>query len=592
MKLSRLFLLLIFFSFFVKSSEAQTTFEIDTVILDSGSVVTYCIGGHTAFLYVEFKLSGYTVGDSVTISANWGDGIIDTKKAVIYGSPANNYCSANFGHSYSIPGTYKPKITSIAPDLKTDSMTVYNTANVDVCGNIKGTVYFDTNSNCTKDVGEKGTKYMVVELINNLSTNKYYAYTDASGNYSAKVPATGTYSIKINNNFYSQYCPASGYPSSSAPSVGNDFAIQCGSGFDLTGIVNGFIFRPGWSLPFWGGPLNSTCNAKSGTFKVVLSDPRIRVQLGSWGSRPAPTISGDTLIWNFTNIDYRTNQTFYGYYYATYNWRIYTDTTATLGDTICFDMIVEPISGDNDSSNNIRTFCFEVSTSYDPNNKIGLPIGYGPEKIIRPGTPIDYTINFQNTGTDTAFRVILLDTLAEELDLSSIVINGASHEMQFYIGEDRVLKFEFPNIELPDSTTNEPESRGFVNFTVQQEPSLPPGTFINNTAYIYFDYNVAVVTNTETHKVDIISGVLEINSNVDQNIRLYPNPSNDELWIEVDGEGQYQLRMMSILGTQVHTGIYQTGKQRLDVNYLKNGVYFVEVINEKGRFVQKLIIQH
>ena len=42
---------------------------------------------------------------------------------------------------------------------------------------------------------------------------------------------------------------------------------------------------------------------------------------------------------------------------------------------------------------------------------MAIPTGVGPEHLLAANRPIEYTIRFQNTGTDTAFRVLLTDIL-------------------------------------------------------------------------------------------------------------------------------------------------------------------------------------
>ncbi|MEL6141909.1 MAG: hypothetical protein AAFU67_09855, partial [Bacteroidota bacterium] len=56
--------------------------------------------------------------------------------------------------------------------------------------------------------------------------------------------------------------------------------------------------------------------------------------------------------------------------------------------------------------------CVENGGSYDPNAKVAYPTGYGERHYIEEGTKLTYDIYFQNTGTDTAFTVIIRDTLA------------------------------------------------------------------------------------------------------------------------------------------------------------------------------------
>jgi hypothetical protein len=55
---------------------------------------------------------------------------------------------------------------------------------------------------------------------------------------------------------------------------------------------------------------------------------------------------------------------------------------------------------------------------------------------------------------------------------------------------------------LPDSTTDEPGSNGFITFTVDQVPDLSNGTIINNQADIYFDFNAPIITNETDHLIN------------------------------------------------------------------------------------------
>ncbi len=154
----------------------------------------------------------------------------------------------------------------------------------------------------------------------------------------------------------------------------------------------------------------------------------------------------------------------------------------------------------NDGDAFIDIECQEVRASYDPNDKRAFPEGAWPEHFIEPGQEIEYQIRFQNTGNDTAFQVVLLDTLSEWLDITSIQLGAASHPYAFDILPGRVLRFTFDDILLPDSTTNEPASQGFVWFRIGQ--NAPLGVRIENRAAIYFDVNPPVITNTTFHTID------------------------------------------------------------------------------------------
>ncbi|MGB1032612.1 MAG: DUF7619 domain-containing protein, partial [Flavobacteriales bacterium] len=72
-----------------------------------------------------------------------------------------------------------------------------------------------------------------------------------------------------------------------------------------------------------------------------------------------------------------------------------------------------------------------------------------------------------------------------------------SHDVEVTIDPlTRVANFYFENIQLPDSNCCEPDSHGDFTYFIQMNDGLAPETRIENTAYIYFDNNPAVVTNT------------------------------------------------------------------------------------------------
>ncbi|MBI3134421.1 MAG: T9SS type A sorting domain-containing protein [Bacteroidetes bacterium] len=144
-------------------------------------------------------------------------------------------------------------------------------------------------------------------------------------------------------------------------------------------------------------------------------------------------------------------------------------------------------------------YCGVVTGSYDPNDKTGFPLGVGNDHLIAANGKMDYVIRFQNTGTDTAFTVVIRDTLDLDLDIFSVQSGVASHDYSFQMYGPRVLEWTFNNILLPDSNVNEPASNGFLTFTVNQVPGLADGTEITNTGNIYFDFNPPIITNTTSH---------------------------------------------------------------------------------------------
>ncbi|MCB0762922.1 MAG: T9SS type A sorting domain-containing protein, partial [Flavobacteriales bacterium] len=112
-------------------------------------------------------------------------------------------------------------------------------------------------------------------------------------------------------------------------------------------------------------------------------------------------------------------------------------------------------------------------------------------------TELEYLVRFQNTGNATAQTVLIRDTIAPELDLGSFALMANSHNVMTTIDPvTREIQFLFENIMLPDSTANEPESHGLVSYVIKPYADTPAETVVENTAYIFFDTNPAIVTNT------------------------------------------------------------------------------------------------
>jgi uncharacterized repeat protein (TIGR01451 family) len=138
----------------------------------------------------------------------------------------------------------------------------------------------------------------------------------------------------------------------------------------------------------------------------------------------------------------------------------------------------------------------EVLCSYDPNDKQVNPNRANDEVLL--GSSLSYNIRFQNTGNDYAQHVTILDTLDVDLDIGSFTFLSTSHPelLQISFEDERVIRFRFDNIFLPDSLEDFEGSQGFVAFTIQPVATVQHGTVVQNTGHILFDSNPAITTNT------------------------------------------------------------------------------------------------
>lgn len=242
--------------------------------------------------------------------------------------------------------------------------------------------------------------------------------------------------------------------------------------------------------------------------------------------------------------------------------------------------------------------CEAVVASYDPNDKRGFPLGWHAEHFLENDQEIEYTIRFQNTGNDTAFLIVVRDTLPPELDPLSVRPGASSHPYAFDIAGDGTLAFTFGNIRLPDSTTNEPASHGYVNFTIAQKPDLAPGTVIENDAAIFFDFNEPVLTDPYFHTVGrpLITFVPDRPGAGALELRVFPNPSSEYADFRLEGSPQtdprLRLRVYDARGRLLQETEFTGPAYRFQRQGLAPGLYYFQLENSGGKRASgKLILR-
>lgn len=231
--------------------------------------------------------------------------------------------------------------------------------------------------------------------------------------------------------------------------------------------------------------------------------------------------------------------------------------------------------------------CRENVGAYDPNDKNGYPLGYGTENNIPAGTRLNYAIRFQNTGTDTAFNVVIKDTISMALDLATLKEESASHRYAIDIDSHRVITFTFANIMLPDSNVNLAGSQGVVNFSIQPAALLQPGDYIFNEADIYFDFNEPIRTNKSRHRIakeGLPTGVRNLRAQ-EVSLIVYPNPGNGLIQLQVPNQ---DVRLTDVLtvtdlyGRRLATTTYGQLGGSWDVRHLPAGYYLLVVADQSG----------
>jgi uncharacterized repeat protein (TIGR01451 family) len=358
-----------------------------------------------------------------------------------------------------------------------------------------------------------------------------------------------------------------------------NFSIKCKPGFDLSAHS---IYRSGWVFPGLTHTVkvlacdmtqqfyNLNCATNVGGQVIVNVNGPV-AYLSTVSVIQPSSVAGNTITYNiadFSTVDI----------YDDFMLALTTNTNAIIGDSVCIDVTVIA-AGDNNLSNNQRHYCYHVTNSYDPNMKETYP------ENVMPGYNdwFYYTIHFQNTGNAMAHNIALTDSLSSYLDVSTFERINYSHDNSTALS-GHVLQFNFNNINLPDSTSNSSGSKGYVQYRVKPKTNLAAGTVINNTAYIYFDYNAPIITNTSHNTYMMITGLKEFMNN---EFTIFPNPSTGLITISSKGVSPMNIDIYNVMGDVVYEHTMNQGKAQIDLSYLSNGVYIVKV----NTTTYKLVIQ-
>ncbi|MBP6731180.1 MAG: T9SS type A sorting domain-containing protein [Chitinophagales bacterium] len=396
-------------------------------------------------------------------------------------------------------------VTSSTPPLANYPLcNLLNNTGCNVYWNISGNTFYDTNNNCQLNSGEPGSNYVKVMLYSS-GVLKQQTFTGGEGFYSFDT-TNGTYSLGVDttNLPFTVSCPANGIINQTLTpanpfSTDNNFAFKCkttGHDLGVHHIINNVVVpRPTAviSVQAAAGDMSQLYGARcgagiTGTVQLTYSGQLQYVGAGAGGISPT-AINGNTLTWSVADFGLFNIST-------AINCSFKIDSFATPGSQACFTVTTTPSAGDYNPANNSAQYCFTIVNSLDPN-----------DKAVSPAVNIDtlsgwltYLVRFQNTGTASALNVYIKDTLDNALDPATFQLLAYSHQNVTQL-KGNIVTFNFPNIDLPDSNTNEALSHGYVQYKVKLKPGRTIGSQVKNTAFIYFDLNPAVVTNTVTNTI-------------------------------------------------------------------------------------------
>jgi len=565
-----------------------------------------CLGGPTTDVAMSinntndggFFITGFTNSNSINVAGNHGGlydiwtvkldatGILQWQKC-LGGTLRDN---AFFGFQTN-DGGY---LVSGYTDSNNDDVSGNHAVNYDAwlvklspvpTHVIKGNVYKDLNGNCVKDSNEVGLSGKIIKAM----PGNYFASTDANGNYTLFVDS-GFYTIShIPSQYYNQTCP---------PSVGTYTA-------NITSLT------PNSYTNNFADTLTSHCP----DLKLSIGTPFFRrcfknnfnIQYSNIGAVAASNVSVsinfDNLImplsssipWTFVGTNYIFN---IGTLQAGQTGSFFIQDSvscAVIGAShnACALATIHSTTTECDTNNNAAHDCHFIVGSCDPNAKEVasqdfVNNGYVTQENCAPTDTLTYMLRFQNTGTDTAFTVVIRDSLSTYLNAASVESGASSHPYSFRIYGQGILEWTFYNILLPDSTNNEMASHGFIKFSVRQKVNNAQGTVINNSANIIFDYNAPVITDTAV--VTIYQQTTQVaNAGTHlykQTAIIYPNPANNIITVKSAATLEL-ITIYNSLGEIIYREKINSTQQQIDLSKHPAGIYILQTQNTRIKLIKE-----
>ena len=370
--------------------------------------------------------------------------------------------------------------------------------------------------------------HMVPRWLVEIQPGGIYTMTNGAGVYHENVPY-GTYTIAQQSLELAEHyvgSPQSFTLSGSLLNAVRNFADTALTERDVQLALHSTAARPGFEMSYHICVDHLTAGVTGNMTVTLTFDPTV-----TFISRtPTPsTVTTNTVTWNTSQLTSFADRTFSA------RFQVPPD-VGLIGTDLAAAASVSIAQPESITTNNTDTHTRTVTGSFDPNAKeantsSGLSDVF---YVIDADEWIDYTIQFQNTGTDTAFFVTITDTMPAVLDPLTFQRGAVSHNCITDMSGAGLLRFSFPNVLLPDSNVNEPRSHGFVSF--RKRPRLPilPGTVITNIANIFFDYNPAIITEPSVLGAEFSTGIDHPSTGSGRQLVVMPHPALDRISVRID----------------------------------------------------------
>ncbi|EDP95952.1 T9SS type A sorting domain-containing protein [Kordia algicida OT-1] len=418
---------------------------------------------------------------------------------------------------------------------------------------------------------------------------------NGENSFSTFTKADGTFMLQANKEIYTTQITSSlpNYYTSSPLSYTNDFTglsntnqvadfcIEANQTInDLSIVVYPSIDdpRPGFDTDYQIVYKNEGTVPLSGNISFTFDDSKVQFLSAS---ETVATQTSNSLTFNYSGLNPFETRT------INLEFNVFAPPTTNIDDILLTSATINPVAGDETEENNSFQLEQTVIGSYDPND---IRVLEGEEIFIEDADKyLHYIIRFQNTGTASAINVNVENMLDDKFDWSTIQIESLSHDGRVEITNGNQVNFIFDNINLPDSTSDEPNSHGYIAYRIKPKSNVVIGDIFLSTADIFFDFNPPITTNTASTEIVAPLSVEEFNNN---QLTVYPNPTKNIVTINATQQLE-RVTIFDINGKLLKTVVAKNGQLQMEIplKQFSKGIYFLKIQTNLGTQTQKIIKQ-
>lgn len=435
-------------------------------------------------------------------------------------------------------------------------------------GDIAGGVFYDKNQNCLNDATDEPIKMATIRFSSIKTGKMWFAVSDNTGKFAAALPEDD-YTIQVfAGRHWVNSCPGN---FASAVKKGEYSMVSLSQYMppNVSDIeMNTEIITPGNVKP--GDEVKAVITLKNAGNKVINGPTFHLIHDGRLVDFSADSLpdnyTGYEATWSITQFEPGAIRS------IPFSFRLPADAQTTDRFPIYLRTGTTFTAGDAYKGDNADTLQLKLMDN----------TGGAVSKVSLKGDDVDYRVRdltyhvkFTNTSKNFVKRLVMLDTVDANLPMSRVVItNLYPTDAVVRTEKGNILVVEFPNANLAALESNPSAASGFITYKIELTADLKSGENFYNRANGDFDSRWKASSNMVVVMAKNPSAALKkVGAGV---AKIWPNPTTDELNLELPGNVQGLVQITDNSGRQVMTMPVEGKMIKIQLGNLKSGLYFVK----------------